>query len=245
MKLRRRPRSLLALVALVAACGGDAGETCSQMAACPTGSGSYKLCTTGANASCRYVASDGTSFDCGSCADCQAAAMKALAWCSGAGSDGGTVSGCVTQTVCANSLKDCAAGQRCNTALNPPVCQALYCGATGSPCGGDSLNDLCASRMCTGGVCSGPPDMAGLSGSCCQPGHAGNELGVGQYCSQSTTCTVQGTLCTTLSGQTTNGFCTKVCMAGDNCGSNATCMVGSGSTMGACVPTNCTLTGCM
>lgn len=254
--------------ALVGGCGGGASETCSQMAACAVGNGSYKLCTTGANASCRYVASDGTSFACGSCADCTAAAMKVVAWCSGSGSGGGTggtdgggtggsgggtggsgggggtTAGCVTSTVCANSAKDCPAGQRCNAALNPPVCQALYCGDVGSPCGGDSPNDICASRMCVGGVCAAPPDMAVISGSCCTPGHMGNELGVGQYCSQSVTCSVQGTICTTVSGQTTNGFCTKICMAGDSCGTNATCMVGSGSTMGACVPTNCTVTGC-
>lgn len=246
--MRRSTTSVLFAVpfAFALAGCGSSSETCSQMAMCPVGSGSYKLCTTGASASCRYVASDGTSFACASCADCQAAAMKALAWCSGAGGDGGTgAGGCVTQTVCANSAKDCAAGQRCNTALNPPVCQALYCGAEGTPCAGDSANDLCASRMCTASVCSGVPDMAGAGNSCCQPGHMGNELGVGKYCTSQNDCAGQmANVCTIVSGQTTVGFCTMLCMAGTSCGSNATCMTGSGSTSGGCIPTNCSTTGC-
>ena len=259
-----KSRTILFFLALVAACGGDGSETCSQRASCALGSGSYELCTSGANASCRYLASDGTSFSCGSCGDCTAAATKVVAWCNGGGGAGGgsgggsggssgggsggtggggtggggsTGGGCVTQTLCADSAKDCAAGQRCNAALNPPVCQALYCGDTGSPCGGDSASDICASRMCVGGVCAAPADMAG--GSCCQPGHAGNELGVGDYCSPTVACTGKANACTT--AKPTGGFCSMLCSAGDSCGTNAMCMLPAG----VCVPTNCAPDACV
>jgi hypothetical protein len=75
--------------------------------------------------------------------------------------------------VCAISEKDCAMGQRCNTALNPPRCEMIYCGALGSACVDDRNtgddDDLCQSRLCLGGVCVAPvdmaPDMTGVSSS--------------------------------------------------------------------------------
>lgn len=243
-------RSIFALLIAGVLAGCGTGETCSQRATCPSGNGSFELCTTGSS-SCRYVTSDGKSFDCGSCADCQQAASQALAWCSGGGGDGGSGAGCVTTTVCANSAKDCAAGQRCNTALNPPVCQALYCGAGGSVCAGDSADDLCASRVCQSGRCvgpsSGPDGGAGDGGaSCCQPGNPGNELGVGKYCAMSSQCTGQANVCTAGLAGNTSGFCTMLCTQGSDCGSNATCQCSSsGSGSGcACVPTGCSFAGC-
>jgi len=45
---------------------------------------------------------------------------------------------------------DCPDGSHCNTALNPPKCQNLYCGATGSQC---SEPALCAEQLCSDGLC--------------------------------------------------------------------------------------------
>ena len=229
---------------LGAACGGSSSgsnETCRQTT-CPIGSGTFKACTSASGASCRFVTSDGTAFDCPSCSDCTSAASQASRWCSGAdagGLEGGTGSGCATQTVCANSGKDCAAGQRCNTALSPPVCAALYCGSGGSVCAGDSANDLCASRQCIQGACADVPDGSAGS-SCCAPGRQGNELGVGKYCATSSDCAgSQATACMGKMSGGTNGFCSTLCKATtSDCGSNAMCRIQSGG-VGFCVPTNC------
>jgi hypothetical protein len=49
---------------------------------------------------------------------------------------------------------DCTSGSRCNSALAPPQCQKLYCGASGSTCSADFF---CTSGLtCVGGVCSPP-----------------------------------------------------------------------------------------
>ena len=63
---------------------------------------------------------------------------------------------CLTDVVCASSDKDCSMGQRCNTALSTPRCQAIYCGANGSVCGDDvgDAQNLCASKACVGGECA-------------------------------------------------------------------------------------------
>ncbi len=80
--------SCFALSLLVAACGTDqglrAGETCSAMVACPSqASRSYQACTTDGTSACRFLASDGSSFDCGSCASCAQTLLDVNDWCSG------------------------------------------------------------------------------------------------------------------------------------------------------------------
>ena len=98
---------MCALVALLAGC--RANEQCSAAIQC--GAGSYSACSDGS--SCRYQTSDGKSFGCGSCADCQGAVMRAVTWCGGAaagGGVGGNGAGTIAQTkACADYLA-CAAG---------------------------------------------------------------------------------------------------------------------------------------
>lgn len=79
-------RALFGVVILLTLAGCKAGETCSVPITC--GNGSYRTCSNGA--SCRLVASDGSSFACRSCGDCASASTAAIAWC-GAGTsvDGG------------------------------------------------------------------------------------------------------------------------------------------------------------
>ena len=234
--------------ALGAACTSSStaqsNETCSSSTPCANGDGrTYEACTSVAGAGCRYLTSDGSSFPCASCGDCSAAAAQAAAWCDGGTTDGGA---CMTATVCASSAKDCAAGQRCNTASSTPVCQALYCGASGSPCGGDSANDLCASRRCVQGLCSGGTSDAGAGGSCCAAGRTGNELGVGQYCAASADCSAntKATVCTTSIVGGSDGFCSLVCKSPSDCGSTATCLLADGGSLGLCEPTGCSVQGC-
>jgi hypothetical protein len=70
---------------------------------------------------------------------------------SGGPEDGGGIpSLCTSTRVCADRL-DCEDGERCNTALPEPVCQAVRCGTLGSAC---SEADLCAGELvCIGSVC--------------------------------------------------------------------------------------------
>ena len=81
-------------------------------------------------------------------------------------------------------------------------------------------------------------DMAGGgSGLCCgQPGDAGNELGVGKYCSGFGDCTGMANLCASL-GDPQLHFCTMVCQMGGNCGTGATCQCQGGQC--GCFPDSC------
>jgi hypothetical protein len=80
-------------------------------------------------------------------------------------------------------------------------------------------------------------DMAGASALCCgQPGDAGNELGVGKYCSGFGDCTGMANLCSTL-GDPQLHFCTMVCQMGGNCGTGATCQCQGGQC--GCFPNSC------
>ncbi len=84
MRLRRL---VLCSSLLAAACASDGrrdGETCSAASTCTDDpEKSYELCTTDGSSSCRFLASDGTSFDCATCASCASTLMDVVAWCSG------------------------------------------------------------------------------------------------------------------------------------------------------------------
>jgi hypothetical protein len=88
-------------------------------------------------------------------------------------SDGSTSTGstCVSTNPCASSETDCTVGERCNTALDPPRCQTLYCGALGTPCAddGDDAYALCAAQACTNGACGDsvvPPPSSTVTLDC-------------------------------------------------------------------------------
>ncbi len=114
------------------------------------------------------------------------------------------VAECATGPVCETD-DDCPEGQgmRCNTVLNPPKCQVLYCGEVASAC---SENLLCASKVCfddkccepdcegrecgdngCGGVCGGCLDGDAIckDGNCCLPNCTGMECGNDPVCGES------------------------------------------------------------
>jgi len=69
--------------------GGD--ETCTS-AQCPSGGRSYQFCSSTGASNCRYKTSDGQTFSCTSCSNCNTAASEVSSWC------GGTTSGSTGST---------------------------------------------------------------------------------------------------------------------------------------------------
>ena len=69
---------------------------------------------------------------------------------------------CVTAIPCVTD-HDCHKGEHCNTAVRPPTCQLLYCGATGTACSEDALcvlGDGCGGGKCFARAVSGGDDAA-------------------------------------------------------------------------------------
>jgi hypothetical protein len=64
-------------VVLLGAISCGPAEACSQSGSCQ-GGGSYQSCCTATQ--CRYLASDGSSFNCNG-TDCYTAAQQVIAWC--------------------------------------------------------------------------------------------------------------------------------------------------------------------
>jgi hypothetical protein len=117
--------SLLIATAVILT-GCKASEQCSSAIHCA--GGSYQACTNGSQ--CRYLASDGKSFDCNSCTDCMSAAGAAVAWCGmsgGGGAGGGGGGGGVSETAACSQYLSCAA------AINPSQVATLI--ATYGPAG--------------------------------------------------------------------------------------------------------------
>lgn len=77
----------------------------------------------------------------------------------GAGGDVTTTTACLSDTLCVYD-PDCPMGSHCNTALSPPQCQTLYCGAAGTACGGS--DGLCAVGLsCLSNQCATPAPLVG------------------------------------------------------------------------------------
>jgi hypothetical protein len=121
------------------------------------------------------------------------------------------------------------------------VAVVLAAGATIAAVGCSSSSGGAASDAGQGDECQ-PIDSA-----CGQPCQAGNSLGVGRFCNNTTDCrgTKVPTLCATL-GVPNEHFCTTMCSPADagpdasfpmNCGENATCAC-QGNQCG-CIPTAC------
>jgi hypothetical protein len=63
---------------------GDPGELCSVPVGCGGKGATYRSCTTSGPTGCtssRFMASDGSSFACVSCSECQVAASQVASWC--------------------------------------------------------------------------------------------------------------------------------------------------------------------
>jgi hypothetical protein len=117
----------------------------------------------------------GTDDDCkgdricedGSCVDPGASSGEGGSSGSGAlvGGSGGAPpsSECLTEVKCANQL-DCPVGHHCNTALEVPHCQELYCGGVGTACSSTELCDT--GLLCVGGACMTAPECD----NCCDGG---------------------------------------------------------------------------
>ena len=73
-------------------------ETCTQ-ALCPMGGHTYRYCSAPHAASCRYLGSDGTIFNCVSCSNCVAAADEVSSWCATGQDPTGNTSGNYAETV--------------------------------------------------------------------------------------------------------------------------------------------------
>lgn len=128
--------------------------------------------------------SSGDASACGSDDDCKGARVCEQGECvdpgASAGEGGGSSSGvgptggsggaanpaeCLTEVKCANQL-DCQAGHHCNTALEVPHCQELYCGAAGTTC---SSTELCQTGLlCIDDACT----VAPACDNCCDGGQS-------------------------------------------------------------------------
>jgi len=106
---------------------------------------------------------------------------------------------------------------------------------------------------CGGTTPSGASDMAvgkdmAFFSVCGHPGDTGNSLGVGKYCMKIADCSAnsKATLCSTL-GSDSAFFCTMPCtppandLGNSDCGENAFCQCGSGSSQSGCgcYPNSC------
>ena len=63
---------------------------------------------------------------------------------------------CLPNVPCVDD-SNCPAGHLCNTAMQPPACEQIYCGTSGTPC---SDSGLCKDGLCHEGVCK-PCDICG------------------------------------------------------------------------------------
>jgi hypothetical protein len=142
------------------------GQTCSAAVSC--GTGSYQACASPTGSSCSYKTSDGHTYNCNSCADCQAAANQAVSWCTGGSttSSGGTTSttGGTTSSggdaqchaEATASCQTCCSQAHANGANYYAdgylSCACAYCtsdcGASGDVChGGSSQTSACATCL--------------------------------------------------------------------------------------------------
>lgn len=150
---------LALLVTVGLACSGRApcGPTtctgcCDQSGACVAGSSSLECGRSGAACTRCSVTDSCAQGACTPNFTGQGGGAGTGGGSSGGGASGGGSAGCRLQTACVMDV-DCAMGSRCNTALAPPACQVLYCGAPASQC---SAGYFCASRLCRGSECLDP-----------------------------------------------------------------------------------------
>jgi len=109
-------RSMLVLF-LFAGCTAP-NETCSS-AVCPQGGKTYKFCSTGHAASCRYVGNDNRSFACKSCGDCRDAVSQISNWCAlGVGTTTGGTTGVGGTTTSSGGTTSGPPLTGCNGLLN-------------------------------------------------------------------------------------------------------------------------------
>jgi hypothetical protein len=229
-------------------CGNSAapgGENC-QNSVCPSGGGAYKFCTAPKAASCRYVARDGTTYNCQSCSNCQQAVVSIQQWCSsqttptdcnGCSADaqgsGGSCSsqvaacqadsGCTTLSSCLKNCSDSACEQGCSSAA-PQGSQTKLNDILTCVC--STCSTQCASQ-CGGGTTGGGTNGAttgattgggttGGGGSCATCQQM--QVGAGGACSSQVNACTADTKCNALVGCLNN--CTDMACQ-QNCASTA------------------------
>jgi hypothetical protein len=110
---------------------------------------------------------------------------------------------------------------RCNTRLQPPRCEQLYCGTDGTAC--DQDVECVLGATCVDGAChGGPPSAQGLGGPCEQGTASPPQIVHALF-----QCTTDDHLCLT----NANGLrrtCTALCSADADCAGADTSQCGSG-----------------
>jgi hypothetical protein len=114
------------------------GEKCGVEAACSSSSSkTYKLCTVaGPPCAARYLASDGQSFNCTTCTDCQAANGLIAGWC------GPDDSMCKTQGM-NDCISCCQDAHKSGNDLYTMTYQKCLCDNPGD-CAADCGSDFCS-----------------------------------------------------------------------------------------------------
>ena len=139
-------------------------EKCGAATAC--NAGSYSECSlTGAVCAARFLTSDGHSFACASCSDCQTAAAQVAGWCSG----GTTPSG---DAACAAMSDASECGSCCQT--NHPTGASRWislvttCECTNpGDCSFECETTLCAGQTAVDATCSSCLQTTLVSGGDC------------------------------------------------------------------------------
>jgi hypothetical protein len=148
--------------------GTRTGETCGQAVPCTTGVGrSIKLCTSNGTTSCRYLTSDGTSFDCGSCANCQSAASLATSWCTSSTSVNPTESCTSSGASCPNgsSIQFCSSGTSCRYTVAGKSFACSSCSNCTSAA--QQASQACTGTTNNGNTCAVPGATQAACRACC------------------------------------------------------------------------------
>lgn len=140
-------------------------ETCAAPAVCGVLQ-SYQICTTsGANCSERFVTSDGQSFACASCSNCQAAAQAVTNWCNGSvpAPTGDAVCAAEAQSDC---LSCCKTNHAAGNTFFRAALQACECNTPGD-CVLECATSLCAGTDTVSSLCSSCIDANATAGGDC------------------------------------------------------------------------------
>jgi hypothetical protein len=191
------------------------GESCGTPMSCFAGR--YALCTH--DGQCRYLTTDGKSFDCASCSDCFVAEVSVKTWCGGGTTGGGTTGGGTTGGTTGGGTT--GGGTTGGTTGGGTTGG----GTTGGTTGGSGLDPNLSPASGTGAICTTPGSLTqcGVGQACrfytstqarCD---AGGPRLLGDSCTASSDCDILF-VCYA-------GHCRNVCHIGTSeCGAPANCI---------------------